>query len=172
MRRPTSVLVFGILNMVFAVFGAFGMIVSIVLFFAPVTSSNPVIKIIQENPGYATFLKASIPLGFLSSAVLLASGIGLILVKNWARVASIAYGAYAIVWGIIGTVMNYMCITRPLLEQASQRPGPEMAGAIGGAIGSAIGGCIGLVYPILLIIFMVRPHVVAAFEAASGTGSV
>jgi len=172
MQRPTSVLVFGILNIVFAVVGAFGIAFSVLLFFAPATSSNPVVRIIQEHPGYATFLKASIPLGLLSSAVLLASGIGLILMKGWARIVSIAYGVYAIVWGIIGTVVNYIFITQPLLERASRQHGPEIAGALGGAIGGAIGGCIGLVYPILLIIFMLRPHVVAAFQAGSEQGAV
>ncbi len=167
MQRPTSVLVFGILNIVFAAFGMFGLIFSIMLFFAPANSSNPAIKVIHENPAYATFLKLSIPLGFLSSVVLLASGIGLILVKNWARIASIAYAAYAIVWSIIGAAVNYIFLSRPLLEQASQRTGPEAAAAIGGVIGGMVGGCIGLIYPILLIIFMLRPHVVAAFEAAS-----
>ena len=36
---------------------------------------------------------------------------------------------------------------------------------MGAAIGGVMGGCFGLVYPILLLVFMTRPQVVAAFKA-------
>lgn len=53
---------------------------------------------------------------------------------------------------------------RPMLEEASRKQGPEAAAAIGGAIGGTVGGCFGLIYPILLLIFMTRPKLVAAFN--------
>jgi hypothetical protein len=164
MQRPTSVTVFGILNIVFAVFGVFGLIASIALFFVPAGSNNPVIKIMHENPAYASWLKICIPLGLLSCAALLAAGIGLLCLKSWARRLSIAYAIYAIVFGILGTVVNFMFLTRPMIEQAQQQHGPEAAGAIGGVIGGTIGGCFSLIYPVLLLIFMLRPKVVAAFQ--------
>jgi hypothetical protein len=52
----------------------------------------------------------------------------------------------------------------PLLQQASEMSGPEQAGVMGGAIGGVMGGCFGLIYPILLLFFMMRPNVVAAFQ--------
>ena len=53
----------------------------------------------------------------------------------------------------------------PLMERANAAGGgPEQAGAIGGIIGGAFGGCIGLIYPVLLLIFMMRPNVVQAFR--------
>jgi uncharacterized membrane protein YfcA len=51
-----------------------------------------------------------------------------------------------------------------MLEQAQQQHGPAAAGAIGGAIGGSVGGCFGLIYPVLLLIFMLRPKVAAAFQ--------
>jgi tellurite resistance protein TehA-like permease len=167
MQRPTSVTVFGILNIVFAAIGVFGLIASIALFFLPANLNNPVIKIMHENPAYATWLKVCIPLGLLSCAALLAAGIGLLRLKSWARTLSIAYAIYAIVFGILGTVVNFFFIVRPILEQARQQHGPEAAGAIGGAIGGSIGGCLGLIYPVLLLIFMLRPTVVAAFRPSA-----
>lgn len=164
MQRPVSVNVFGILNIVFALFGVFGAIGTISLFSATDVSSNPVVRIMLENPTYAAWLKLTIPLGLLASVVLLATGIGLLLLKSWARKLSIAYAVYAIVFAIIGTVVNFMFLVRPLLAEAQRSQGPEAAGAIGGAIGGIIGGCLGLVYPILLIIFMTRPKVIAAFQ--------
>jgi hypothetical protein len=165
MQRPTSVTVFGILNIVFAVFGVLGLIASIALFFLPADSNNPVIKLIHENPAYAAWLKISIPLGLLSCSALLAAGIGLLRLKSWARVLSMAYAIYAIGFGILGMVINFIFLVQPMLEQARQQQGPEAAGAFGGAIGGSIGGFFGLIYPVLLLIFMLRPTVVAAFRS-------
>ncbi|HXR48348.1 MAG TPA: hypothetical protein VN784_13015 [Candidatus Limnocylindrales bacterium] len=164
MQRPTSVTVFGILNIVFAAFGVFGLIFSMALFHLPADSNNPVVKLIHENPAYAAWLKASILLGVPSCLVLLATGIGLLCLKSWARILSIAYAIYAIVFGIVGTVVNFVVMVVPMAEQARQQQGPEAAAAIGGAIGGTIGGCFGLIYPVLLLIFMTRPKVAAAFR--------
>jgi hypothetical protein len=164
MQRPTSIIVFGILNIMFAVLGVFGLFVSLALFFAPADTNNPVIKIMHENPAYAAWLKLCIPLGLLACAALLAAGIGLLYLKSWARKLSIAYAIYAILFGLLGSVVNFMFLVRPMIEQARQQSGPAAAGAIGGAIGGSVGGCIGLVYPVLLLIFMLSPKLTAAFQ--------
>jgi len=64
MKRPVTVTVFGILNIGFSVFGLFGIIATIALFSAGANSNNPVINIMRENPGFAAWMKISIPLGF------------------------------------------------------------------------------------------------------------
>lgn len=166
MQRPTSITVFGILNIVFAVLGVFGVLATVALFASAATGHNPVIRLMRENPGYAAFLKVTIPLGLIAAVVLLAAGIGLLLLKPWARVTSIGYAIYTIAMGIIGMAVNVVFVVRPLLAEAAQAQGPEAAGAIGGAIGGSIGGCLGLIYPILLLVFMTRPKVAAAFRPA------
>lgn len=153
--------------MVFAVFGGIGTIASLALFLLPANADNPVVEVMKSNPGYAAWLKLCIPLGLLSCAVLLVAGIGLLMLKAWARLLSIGYAIYALVFGVIGMVVNFLFMVRPLLEQARQESGPEAAGAIGGAIGGSVGGCFSLIYPILLLIFMLRPNVVAAFRASN-----
>ena len=164
MQRPASVNVLGILNIVFAGFGVLGLMTSIVMFYLPGNSTNPVIKMMLENPTYAAWLKLCIPLGLLSCLALLAAGIGLLRLRSWARTLSIAYAIYAIVFGLVGTVVNFLFLVRPFLEQGRQQQGPEAMGAIGGAIGGVIGGCFGLIYPVVLLIFMLRPKVAAAFH--------
>ena len=158
---------FGILNIVFAVFGVFGLLGTVALFSLTGPSKNPVVKIMRESPAYTAWLKLTIPLGLLTCGILLAAGIGLLRLENWGRKLSIGYAIYAIVFSILGLVMNFIFLFGPLLEEAAQRKGPEAAGAIGGAVGGTIRGSIGLVYPILLIIFMTRPKVVAAFHPPS-----
>ena len=146
MQRPTSVTVFGVLNIVFAAFGVFGLIASIALLLMPVDSNNPVVKVMHESPGYAAWLKIGILLGILSCAALLAAGIGLLRLKSWARTLSIGYAIYAIAFGILGMMVNFIFLIRPMLDQARQQQGTQAAGAIGGAIGASIGGCFGLIY--------------------------
>ena len=164
MKRPTSVTVFGVLNIVFAVFGAFGLLTSIALFSLQTDFNNPVVKLIHENAAYATFLKISILLGIPICLALLAAGIGLLNMKSWARILSIVYAIYAIVSGMIGIVVNFFAMVMPMIEQAHQEQGPAAAAAIGGAIGGTLGGCFGLIYPVLLLIFMLLPKTAAAFR--------
>jgi hypothetical protein len=165
MQRPTVATVFGILNIVFAALGIFGVLASVMLFMAVgASSNNPVIQLIHDSPAYAAWMKISIVLGLLTAGVLLAAGIGLLMLKPWARMVSIVYAIYAIVMVGIGGAVNYVFLIQPLMQQAQQKQGPEAAGAIGGAIGGMFGSCFGLIYPILLLIFMMRANVVAAFR--------
>jgi hypothetical protein len=167
MTRPTSVTVFGILNIVFAGFGLIGTLATLAMFKMAAGTNNPALQIMQDNPAFAAWIKLSIPLGLISSVALLAGGIGLLMMKSWARKLSIIYAFFAMVLSIVGTVLNYLWMIRPMMEQAAQKQGPEAAGAIGGAIGGLAGGCFSLIYPVLLLIFMTRPKVVAAFHPAA-----
>jgi hypothetical protein len=167
MQRPVSATVFGALNIVFALFGVFSLFMSIALFSAEGPSANPMVKIIRENSAYAGWLKITIPIGIIACAVLMACGIGLLLMKRWARKLSIGYAIFAVVFGLIGMAINVAFLLLPMIQQAQQQHGPEAAAAIGGAIGGTFGGCFGMIYPILLLIFMTRPKIVAAFNASA-----
>ena len=169
MKRPTSVTVFGILNIVFAALGLFGLMVSVLLFLPQMTAArNPVIQLIHDNPACAAWMKFSIALGLVAVAAKLTSGIGLLGLRPWGRQLSIIYAIYAMVMVVAGTLVNYFFLLHPLLEQAAQKQGADHAAAIGGAIGGTFGSCFGLVYPILLLVFMLRPDVAAAFRPAAG----
>src|SRR5690348_13589327 len=118
MERPTSVTICGILNIIFAALGIMGTLGSLAFFSANADLNNPVIKIIHENPGYALWMKISILLGTIVAIALLAAGIGLLKLKPWARTLSIGYAIYTIIYGIIGMVVNYFFLMKPLMEQA------------------------------------------------------
>ena len=164
MQRPTLVTVFGILNMVFGVLGVLGMVGTLVMFAFMESSDNPAIKAMKENANYAAWLKLNIPLGLLACAVLIVAGIGLLKLKNWARKLSIGYAVYAIVFGIVGIVVNYLFLIRPMLENAARQRGPEAFGSTVGAISGSVGGLFGLIYPVFLLVMMTRPNIVAAFR--------
>ena len=167
MERPTSATVFGILNIAFAAMGAFGVVLAVAMFSTTADANNPVIKIMRESPGYMIYMKIMIPLGAVACVLLLVAGIGLLCFKAWGRILSIVYAVWAILNGILGAVMNFFVLFLPRLHQAQQINGPEQAGAYGGAIGGTFGSCFGLIYPVLLLIFMLRPKLAAAFRGTT-----
>lgn len=164
--KPTSITVFGILNIIFGALGICGLSVAVVGLFAPMAAGmelpedNP-----MNSPAYRVFTIVTIPLGLVATIVLVAAGVGLLNDKDWGRKFSIGYAIYAIVSGLIGTVLNVVLIMVPMMQQMGG--GEQMAAAVGGMVGGTIGGCIGLIYPALLWYFMTRPHVVNYLRAHS-----
>jgi hypothetical protein len=169
MRRPTAVTVFGILHIVFAGLGVIGLLANVFLLFAKpdLLKQNPAVKLMEDNPAYANWVKLSIPIGLVNCCILLAAGIGLLALKEWARKLSIFYGIYALILAVVNMTFAYVFLLRPMMEQAARQNGPEAAGAIGGVFEAGIGGCFALVYPILVLAFMTRPGIKAAFRPAA-----
>src|SRR5687768_10385692 len=102
MTRPTVVTVFGVLNILFALLGGFGILATAAMLSMQDTSSNPVMQIMKDSPAFAAWMKLSLPLGVLSCVAVLVAGIGLLLMKSWGRKLSIAYGIFSIVFGLAG----------------------------------------------------------------------
>jgi len=165
MQRPTAVTVFGILNIVFSIVGFFGEIFSVFLILFWPNTSNPVLRTMHEQPYLRAWMVLALPVAMALSALKLAGGIGLLRMKAWGRKASIFYGIGAIVLVCLGAVVNLVFLVGPLMAEVSKQHGPEAVGAFGGAIGGTCGSFCGLVYPILLLIFMTRPKIVAAFNS-------
>jgi hypothetical protein len=162
---PTSVQVFSILNIVFGVLGLCGMVAAGALLAGPALGPNPALDAMQQSGFFRVFTIVGLVLGFLAAVVLVASGIGMRGLKPWARKAAIGYALYAILSVIAGTVVNAVYVWQPLWDQLGGPMGPAEAGAMGGIIGGIVGSCLGVVYPALLLYFMLRPNVGAAFGA-------
>jgi len=164
MQRPVSIIVFGILNFVFAALGVIGLIASVTLLGLPADSNNPVIQFIHIYPGYAVWLKMCLALGILGCALLLAAGFGLLSLKPWARTASLICAIYLILFFFGGMLVNFAFMDTPMLGPARQQQAFETVAAIGGPINGTIGGLFWLIYPLLLLAFMLQPKVMAAFR--------
>lgn len=178
--RPASLIVFGILNLVFGVLGVCGSAASSVMFFVDMPPNpgmpNPALDIFQSDGTYRLLIQAMLVLGVVFSLLLLAAGIGLLLSKAWGRTLSIAYGWYAIAAAVFGLVVNWIYLVQPMLANVNQAEGPAAAAAIGGAVGGLLGGCFSVIYPIILLVFMGRPALRNALSAgrtgpAEGAGS-
>jgi len=161
MQRPTSVTVFGILNLIFSVLGlcgvGFGILGLVVLQNPDVGGAGPTplpIQLMQDNPAYRVFSFVSVGLGVFSSFLLAAAGIGLLKLRPWGRTLSIIYGGYSILM-VLATVAVNFALYAPELEKAQQQAIPQATGeAIGGMVGAGVGGCVGLIYPLTLLGFM------------------
>lgn len=162
--KPVSLTVFGIINLVFGILGICGIAGSGVQMFVLRNQpgiENPIFEIMQQNSIYFAFMIASLGLGSIATILLIIAGVGLLNGKPYGRSCSIFYAGYAIVSGIIGIGMNFVFLVQPMLENINDMAdGPEKAGAIGGAIGGTLGGACGLIYPIILLIFMLRAPVI------------
>jgi hypothetical protein len=87
-ERPTAVSVFGILNIAKGTLGILGFFWSIALF-SSAAGNNLVLRIMLENANYRSWIKIMTPIGVVVSGVLLATGIGLLKLRSWARKGSI-----------------------------------------------------------------------------------
>jgi hypothetical protein len=161
--------VFGVLNLAFAALGLCGTTFGVISLFAtrmmPAGPPNPALEMMQQNKAYFAFSIVMMGLGFVATLALGLGGVGLLMMRAWGRTLSICYGVYGIVAAIVGVIANWFWLIQPLMDQAeAMGPGPEKAAAIGGAIGGVFGGCIGAIYPIVLLIFMMRPSFIQAFR--------
>jgi hypothetical protein len=168
-QKPTAATVFGILNILFGVFMLCGLVVSTVVFFIPMnaqmTANNPALQLMQDNAVYRTFTQLAVLLGFVATVVQIVAGVGLLTLRPYGRTLSIGCGVYSIVMNLLGTAVNILFVFPALIENANAAGGgPAAAGAWGGVIGGVIGGFGGLIYPGLLLYFMYRPNMVAAFK--------
>jgi hypothetical protein len=168
-QNPTAATVFGILNILFGVLGLCGLTLSAVMmfssFFAQFAKDNPAMQLMEDNAIYRTFMQVAMVLGFIATPVLVFSGIGLLQIRPYGRTLSIGYGVYSIVMNVLGMLVNVAFVFPALIESANAAGGgPAAAGAWGGIIGGVFGGCIGFIYPGLLLYFMFRPNMVAAFQ--------
>jgi hypothetical protein len=151
-EKPTSVTVFGVLNIIFGTLGLlcapFGLV--------GVVAGGKTLNMIAPYKMFLLFTNI-VSLGL--SIWLLVLGIGLVTMKSWARSGSVIYACVAIAWTVVGAAMSILALSLGWISP----PQGQMAGFIGGMCGGLIGG---LVYPLLLLIFMQMENVKQAFKAA------
>ena len=162
--RPTSVTVFGMLNIVFGSFGVFRTVVSFgVILFRAWTFA-------EAGDGFGGMFAMTSAAGLLllvlnlfGSSMELSSGIGLLRMRTWARLLAIAYALFAWVAIAIGAVITYISILGPMAVRlnnpASNNSLPEFM-----VIGAVISLCVSGIYPTLLLYFMTRRNVVLALR--------
>jgi hypothetical protein len=153
--KPTSVTVFGVLN---CVFGGLGLLCTP---FTAVIGLASMYKTMGVTAAYTAWNIFAACVGFGLSIWLLTLGIGLLMMKRWARRGSVVYSIANIIWAFVVVGINIVALSLGWVTM----PESQMAGFIGGTCG---GLCGGMIYPVLLLIFMQTTKVKQAFSAIGG----
>ena len=161
--KPTSLTVFGIINIVYGVMGVCGvaaMSIQMALVDAQPQMDNPMIDL-TNSPIYRGYTIVQLILNVLFTILLLVSGFGLLAGKPYGRTLSIVWSICSLIMGVIGIVFVTMFLIVPLMERANAMDeGPEKMALMFGSIGAGVGGLCGMIYPVVLLIFMMRAPVV------------
>lgn len=168
-EKPVAGIVFGILNLFFGIFGICGVVGTSVMFFIKLdpelVKQNPALQLMEDSEFYKLFMYGSMVTGLIFTFVLIGAGIGLLTLKPYGRTLSIWYSWYGIISTILTAVVNVFIVFPALFEHMNNMPpGPAQAGAIGGIIGGVVGLVIAPIYPGLLLFFMYRPKIIAAYR--------
>ena len=137
-QPPVSIKVFGILNIVFAGLGLIAAAFLAALYYGAGGLLEPgELDEIFASSGYLTFLKLTVIIAVGEAILLLVAGIGLLKHRAWGRSLAIGYAILSLFTTVIG-----MFVT------AHYAGGAEAAGDLKG-----------VAYPIILLVFMLRPNV-------------
>ena len=154
-ERPAVITVFGVLNIVFGGLGVLGTIVALVgLIVVGVGSGLPDGLLESQSVLVAV-------LGFAGEVVLLASGVGLLMMRPWGRRLSIVYGIC-----MVAVTAVHAALAIGKVQSATSMWLPYIYGGIAtgvATVGMILGFGFGLAYPLLLLIVMTRKGVAEAF---------
>jgi len=147
-------------------FGGMGLLGAPLALFFRGMARDPVSMRIQEitwEGALGGWTRVSLGLGTLLAVVLLASGIGVLKRKAWARRSGIAYACVSLAMQVIGLAMTVLVLFPALDALAEQYAYDRTASAavMGGRIGGAFGGLFALILPIAVLVVMTRPGVKA-----------
>jgi hypothetical protein len=157
-QRPISVTIFGILNIGFGVFQLMALLVTVLVFSPATVPLNPIMKQMRDLLAGGAWSKITAPFDGMAALALIAAGIGLLRLQNWARLVSIGCGIYGIASDVVGAAF--------MLKHVLREQGLFLIVMLVAILAIL---AIGLAYPVLLLIFMTRPKVVAAFSPAQST---
>lgn len=152
-ERSTLVTATAVLN---CAFGAFGLLCGTPMGVAMVAMpehgpflaimGNPVVRFVQFF---------GLGIGFINSAILAASGVGLWKQRDWGRRFAVSYGVLSIVTSLVIAVLLGAMAVAPMFVVARQHNTPEVWGGAFGGLGGTVGGaCGGLVYPVIVLVVM------------------
>jgi hypothetical protein len=187
--RPTAVLVLAILHLVG---GGVGLAADLGTIVMQEISSNravgapgPYEKVTPQNfgagltfyleehvPAYHAITFAQIGVNLVLDVLLLIGGVGLLTMRAYGRNVSLVYAVLSILnrlFGIVYGLAVVFPVTNEYLDLVARRnPGMSAAvtaGRVSGVVGMLVGSVL-IVYPIVVLIVLLRPRVAAAFRGA------
>lgn len=162
-KRPTSVTVFAILNIIFCGLGVIGFIFWTInkLGLIPQPAEKDALTLAMENSvPFQWFSDIVTVAGIFTTILLLAASIAMFSLKPWSRKVTIGLGVYSVVLIVVSVVLQYFVIWAPLLPNVT---GTDLLIV---RVAIVISGVISLFfigYNLLMIYMLNRSVVVEAF---------
>jgi hypothetical protein len=172
-KRSTVAMVFGILHLVVAGLGGLCLTVQLVgaaTNMGQFGNPNPQQQRLQKEmeakmqerlPSYSVIQGVEIGVKVLLTGLLIVGGIGLINMKMWGRTVSLIYAGISLLDKVVQLILFFAVIMpamKPIFVEAGQ-VNAEQARAF--ELGMTIGGagvfCVFMIYPLIVLIFMLVP---------------
>ncbi len=135
--KPTSITVFGILNIIFGIIGVIGGLISC-------TVSQATAGLFGADKSWLLFRDS---INFIGSIILLSCGIGLCASALWARTTAVWYGVLMSIFSVISLIISLSTMS----ELSSMMNNSFLGtGASAGIIGGIIGGGITILYYLIM----------------------
>jgi hypothetical protein len=157
-KTPTSIMVVSILGIIYSAYILLATPCGIFLTFHPITP-NPVMDEIRNDMAYLIFMLCSSIVQVGMGALLLASSIGSLKLKPWARTGMNTYAVIKALFTLAGTVFSLVYVMpRMSAALAAMPPGPGVsAAALVGTL-AIIGAIFGLllgwgISAVILVVF-------------------
>jgi hypothetical protein len=129
----------------------------------------------EKLPANKAVTYAELGLGIVANLLMVISGVGLLMVKSWGRILSIVYGVFSILLNIGAAAYAFLLQIPVTAEFFKNMPGKgQEQEAIRNMMQFALYGAAAfqllfLIYPIIVLIIMFRPKVVAAFAGGEAS---
>ena len=135
-ERPASVLVIGILNIIFGAWGLIAYIMTGVSIAMMVAMNNTPPSVFNPTAGMLDYLEKEVP-GFMAILIgssigatvlmilLVLSGVGLVRMRGWGRGLAIGVAAFHVLWQIAGAAVAIL-VTNPAMAKWSKHSLEEM----------------------------------------------
>ena len=175
--RPTPITVLAIFGIIFGGMGLLCKPLGLAVAFMPQPpGANPAMAMQRE---LLPWNLANAGIGTVISVLLLASAIGSLSLKPWARKGMLAYAGLAVVMSLVTLVVTIVWVVpkmhdmqQQIMLQSGGRGGPppaQMATIMqaAGTAGAVIAFIIALIFPAFILYLYTRPHIVAAFEGTA-----
>ena len=121
-KRPRSLNVFGILMIAFSVMGIASSIFSFRVYFTPLDKQTGIMAdLLRSDPEYASIMRMVLVPSFIFMFIQLASGIGLLRAREWARKLAIFNAVYALIVGVFIGYLNATRLTPFTLDHTMQK---------------------------------------------------
>ncbi len=154
-----------VLNIIFGAVGLFGLFRLIILLIMPPAWMGRDYALMMSIPGYKTYAMVGGILQVSMGVLLLACGIGLLRLRDWARKGSMIYAAIAVVTVVI-TVL-FLAWLIPAMEAAGVSSFQVDMMRVSGSTGPVLG----LVYPVVLLALLTRPMIKVQFGYRMSSGA-